>query len=107
MIAAISLNPHLLDDAPAYEIAQDHADRTRREMQERAQLVGREGNRRQIGDRPYAAHVALEAPELDEAADDVAHQSFARPQRIPLTGADRGRFGLRARSGHVSRTVGR
>src|SRR5262249_3259842 len=101
MVTTIALDPHLLDDPPSEKVVQDHADRPRRESEELAQLLGCQWLGGQIDDRPYPAHVALEAPELDEPTYDVAHHRFAWPERarlrLPL------RAGLRRRSTRTGR----
>src|SRR5690606_15446240 len=64
-VLPLTLHPDLANDAPSEELAQRHADRAARDLEREAQILGAERLGRKIQDGPDAAHVALEAPELD------------------------------------------
>src|SRR5205085_2697220 len=63
---------------PLLHLGQQHRHRAGREAEAVAELAGGERMVLEIEDRPHAAHVALEAPVLDQRADGVCDAKDGR-----------------------------
>jgi len=71
VVAALARHPALLHHAPLGELGQSHRDRAGRQLQDLGEVAGGQRPVAEIEHAPHATHVALEAPELHEAADRV------------------------------------